>query len=68
MPIYVYKCTVCGTKFSIDVPLSSKPPEWDVYCPKCHKNGIVKRTFEKMSFVLKGKGFYLTDNRETNDE
>ncbi len=66
MPEYKYRCTICKTKFSICISMMSKPSDKDIYCPKCRKNGIVKRIFENFSFVLNGKGFYSTDQKVKN--
>lgn len=56
MPIYEYKCSVCGTKHEIiqkydDTPLTM--------CPDC--GGNMKKLISNTSFVLKGTGWYKTD-------
>jgi putative FmdB family regulatory protein len=62
MAIYNYYCPDCNYNFSIAVPMSNKPPDWEVYCPKCRVKGQVKRIFEKFSFVMKGSDYYKTDH------
>lgn len=58
MPTYEYVCTSCGRhteavqRFS-DAPLTE--------CPHC--GGHLKRVFHPVGIVLKGSGFYSTDNR-----
>ncbi|MEA1939490.1 MAG: FmdB family zinc ribbon protein [Candidatus Caldatribacteriota bacterium] len=58
MPIYKYKCKECGHTFEkfqsiIDDPITN--------CEKC--NGKVYRLISKnVNFILKGSGFYSTDN------
>ena len=64
MPEYQYKCVQCKTKFSIFIPIANKPNDRDINCPKCHRNGIVKRIFENLSFVLNGDGFYSIKNKK----
>jgi putative FmdB family regulatory protein len=57
MPIYEYRCSVCGhelealQKFS-DAPLAS--------CPSCHGDTLVK-LLSAAGFQLKGSGWYATD-------
>ena len=68
MPTYNYFCEPCREKFSISVPTSNKPPDFSVYCPKCHRNGQVKRIWDKFSFTLKGKGFYSNDSKEKSSQ
>jgi putative FmdB family regulatory protein len=58
MATYEYVCTSCGRhteavqRFS-DAPLTE--------CPHC--GGTLKRVFHPVGIVLKGSGFYSTDNR-----
>jgi putative FmdB family regulatory protein len=57
MPIYEYRCTLCGhelealQKFS-DAPLSE--------CPACNAGALTKLV-SAASFQLKGSGWYATD-------
>ena len=55
MPLYEYKCDVCGrferiVKFS-DPPLGA--------CPTC--GGQVQKLFSSPAIQFKGSGFYITD-------
>jgi len=63
MPEYQYQCSTCNNKFSIFISIKNKPKDEEIFCPLCHKKGIVKRIFEKFSFVLNGKDFYSTTNK-----
>lgn len=60
MPIYEYRCEVCGSQFErrqgFDDPPASE-------CPEGHSD--VRRVFSPAGIIFKGSGFYVTDNRET---
>ncbi len=65
MPIYTYKCQVCGKEFDYkqsinDEPLKECPDE---ICEQHgHQKGLVTRIISKnIGLVFKGSGFYLTD-------
>ena len=56
MPIYEYECTKCSNVTEAlqhfnDTPLTK--------CEKC--GGLLKRIMSNNSFILKGKGWYVTD-------
>lgn len=56
MPIYEYECLDCGKQCEViqkfdDDPLSG--------CPDC--GGHMHKLISHTSFVLKGKGWYVTD-------
>lgn len=58
MPTYEYSCTECGEHIEVvqsfrDDPLTE--------CPHCH--GLLRKVFTPVGIVLKGSGFYKTDNR-----
>jgi putative FmdB family regulatory protein len=62
VPIYEYKCSVCGKCFEhiqkiTEEPLSS--------CPFC--SGTVKKLVSNCSFQLKGTGWYVTDYGKKDD-
>jgi putative FmdB family regulatory protein len=60
MPTYEYKCKKCGYTFEKFQSITAKPLQ---HCPKC--NGEVFRLISKNgSFILKGSGYYSTDNRK----
>ena len=61
MPTYEYQCKKCGYTFEKFQSITAKPLE---HCPKC--NGEVFRLISKNgSFILKGSGYYSTDNRRS---
>jgi putative FmdB family regulatory protein len=61
MPLYSYRCDVCGVQFDrkqgFDEPTLHK-------CPECGENAL-RKLFTPVGIVFKGKGFYATDNRST---
>ncbi|MBP8719000.1 MAG: zinc ribbon domain-containing protein [Candidatus Atribacteria bacterium] len=62
MPTYEYQCKKCSYVFEKFQAITDPPLR---ECPKC--NGEVFRLISKNgSFILKGSGFYSTDNRRTN--
>jgi putative FmdB family regulatory protein len=62
MPTYEYKCKKCGSTFEKFQSITEKPI---THCQFC--NGSVYRLISKnVSFILKGSGFYSTDNPKTN--
>jgi len=65
MPIYIYKCQVCGEEFEYKQSIKDEPLK---ECPDeiCelhrHQKGPVTRVISKnIGLVFKGSGFYLTD-------
>ena len=59
MPIYEYRCTVCGAVF--DRITSSFGDESTPVCPNGHVDA--QRVYTPPRIVFKGSGFYVTDNR-----
>jgi putative FmdB family regulatory protein len=57
MPIYEYRCSVCGHELEA-LQKFSDPPLTD--CPACRKAALVKRV-SAAGFQLKGSGWYVTD-------
>lgn len=62
MPLYEYKCEECGVRFTrrqnySDAPISE--------CPEC--SGHVHRVIGPTGIIFKGSGFYVTDNRHSNN-
>lgn len=58
MPTYEYQCSACGRRVEVvqrfvDDPLTT--------CEEC--GGALRRIFHPVGVVLKGSGFYATDNR-----
>jgi putative FmdB family regulatory protein len=58
MPTYEYACTSCGRHFEVRQRFTDAPLET---CEVC--SGKLKRVFHPVGIVLKGSGFYATDNR-----
>jgi len=54
MPIYVYKCTKCEHKETMQRSISDR--DKDLSCPVC--GGEMKREVARSSFVLSGGGWY----------
>lgn len=61
MPIYVYRCQVCGTEFERMQSFSDPtiPP-----CPEGHQD--VVRVLKPPAIHFKGSGWYITDSRKEN--
>jgi len=58
MPLYEYKCQVCGVRFERRQHMNDDPVK---VCPEC--NGNVQRLIQPVGVIFKGSGFYVTDNR-----
>ena len=59
MPTYEYKCKKCGNAFEKFQSITAAPIE---KCKNC--DGEVYKLISKNgNFILKGKGYYSTDNR-----
>lgn len=56
MPVYDYRCKECSHEFSMKQSMRDEPVK---DCPECDK-GKVHRIIKKVSFQLKGTGFYST--------
>src|SRR5438270_13411255 len=58
MPTYEYQCLSCGKHTEAQQRFSDEPLR---DCPHC--GGPLRRVFHPVGIVLKGSGFYSTDNR-----
>jgi putative FmdB family regulatory protein len=58
MPTYEYECLSCGRRTEVVQRFSDEPLR---ECPHC--GGPLRRVFHPVGIVLKGSGFYSTDNR-----
>jgi len=58
MPTYVYECAKCGDEFELYQSFSEDPLKKHPGC-----GGKVAKVFQPVGIVLKGSGFYKTDNR-----
>ncbi len=59
MPVYTYRCEVCGVQFDhrqgFDEPMLRR-------CPECGEEAL-RRVYRPVGIVFKGSGFYATDHR-----
>ncbi|HEY64678.1 MAG TPA: zinc ribbon domain-containing protein [Caldilineae bacterium] len=62
MPIYVYRCEVCGTRFE---RMGSFSDNTIPACPNGHAD--VRRLFCPPAIHFKGSGWYITDSRNSNN-
>lgn len=60
MPTYEYRCTACDARLEVIQRFSDDPL---TTCEEC--GGQLKRIFHPVGVVLKGSGFYATDNRSS---
>ena len=58
MPTYEYECTDCHRRYEVVQRFTDPPLET---CEAC--GGKLKRIYHPVGVVLKGSGFYSTDNR-----
>jgi putative FmdB family regulatory protein len=66
MPYYEFQCENCKNKFDVATSMTNIQCI-KVYCPDCHSNNV-HRKYGLFAFILKGNGFYKTDNREDDKE
>jgi putative FmdB family regulatory protein len=60
MPTYEYACTKCGERFDVYQSFSDEPLKKHKGC-----GGKLTKVFGPVGIVLKGSGFYKTDNRSS---
>lgn len=58
MPTYEYACSACGHRLEVVQRFTDDPL---TVCGEC--GGALRRVFHPVGVVLKGSGFYATDNR-----
>lgn len=64
MPTYEYECAKCKKTFDISQSIKDKPL---TTCPDKKCKGKIKRLISVGGgFILKGPGFYATDNRSSS--
>jgi putative FmdB family regulatory protein len=61
MPTYEYACTKCGDRFDVYQSFSDEPLKKHASC-----GGRLSKVFGPVGIVLKGSGFYKTDNRSSS--
>jgi putative FmdB family regulatory protein len=64
MPIYEYRCEVCGHTLEALQKISEEPLK---QCPACSESAL-KRLISAPSFRLKGSGWYETDFKSGKDK
>ena len=60
MPTYEYRCAKCGEHFDVYQSFSDEPLTKHKGC-----GGKLSKVMSAAGIVLKGSGFYKTDNRST---
>lgn len=63
MPVYLYRCPE-GDETELQRPVERR--DWPVRCDEC--DAWMRRVFTPAAVVLKGPGFYKTDNRKMKRE
>lgn len=58
MPRYDYRCPACDKVFEVEHGMRERP---QITCPICGAPAL--RVFDASGIVLKGSGFYNTDQR-----
>ena len=61
MPTYEYACKSCGQHVDVVQSIADEPL---TVCPDC--GGQLRKVFHPAGILLKGSGFYKTDNRASN--
>lgn len=64
MPTYTYQCDNCGIRFDQYQKFSDDPL---VTCPECGEP-VLRKVYQPVGIVFKGKGFYATDNRSPSGQ
>lgn len=64
MPTYTYRCENCGVRFDQFQKFSEEPL---VVCPECSEPAL-RKVYQPVGIVFKGKGFYATDNRSPSGQ
>lgn len=64
MPVYSYKCENCGYQFDQFQHFTDDPL---TVCPNCNAVDL-RKVYQAVGIVFKGKGFYATDNRSPSGQ
>jgi len=64
MPTYTYQCENCGIRFDQYQKFTDDPL---VVCPECGESAL-RKVYQPVGIVFKGKGFYATDNRSPSGQ
>jgi putative FmdB family regulatory protein len=63
MPTYEYRCAKCGEDLEVYQTFSEEPLKKHVGC-----GGKLTKVLSSVGIVLKGSGFYKTDNRDSGSK
>jgi putative FmdB family regulatory protein len=63
MPTYEYRCAKCGEDIEVFQSFSDKPLTRHAGC-----GGKLSKVLSSVGIVLKGSGFYKTDNRSSSSK
>ncbi len=64
MPTYTYHCENCGVRFDQFQKFTDEPL---TVCPECNEPAL-RKVYQPVGIVFKGKGFYATDNRSPSGQ
>jgi len=64
MPTYTYTCESCGFRFDQYQKFTDEPL---TICPECGEIAL-RKVFQPVGIVFKGKGFYATDHRSPSGQ
>ncbi len=64
MPTYTYHCESCGIRFDQYQKFTDEPL---TICPECGEIAL-RKVYQPVGIVFKGKGFYATDNRSPSGQ
>lgn len=62
MPTYSFICDSCEHRFERFLPITADNPD---SCPECGADAVRRLPSAGAGFILKGAGFYATDNRSS---
>ena len=62
MPVYTYRCDLCGVQFERQQSFHDAPLKT---CPECRKKSV-RRVITPTKIIFKGSGFYATDHKSSS--
>jgi putative FmdB family regulatory protein len=62
MPLYAYRCQVCGHQLEVRQRMSEEPL---TECPVCQEAAL-RRVINQVGVMFRGSGFYVTDTKSSN--
>ena len=63
MPVYEFYCDECGCRFEEHRELKQRSA---CPCPECGESA--RKIFRAVGIIFKGSGFYVTDNRKSEEK